>query len=88
MVVQVRRPVILRGVRDVDGALEFTGDLVVPNPAEMFPEDHPLVRQYPDEFAEPGDVAREKDAAQHVTSVPVEQATAAPGEKRNVRRQK
>lgn len=51
------------------------GEYIVPNPAETYSADDPLVRAYPWLFVDFAD-----DVA------PVEQATKAPGEKRNTRR--
>lgn len=86
MVRQIIRPVAVRDVRLVGGKPELTGDLVVPNPAEMYPDDHPLVVAYPFLFADPAEVAALKNRERGAVSVPVEQVTANPGEKRNVRR--
>lgn len=52
-----------------------TGGMVVPSPAEAYRDDDPLVKAYPWLFA--SDADREE---------PVEQATRAPGEKRQTRR--
>jgi hypothetical protein len=52
-----------------------SGGMVVPSPAETYQDDDPLVLAYPWLFAADAD----REAA-------VEQATRAPGEKRNTRR--
>ena len=60
------------------------GGFVTPNPAHTYDESDPLVRAYPWLFTadgvEPAPALRE--------SVPVEQATRAPGERRTTRRQR
>ncbi len=56
-----------------------TGGFVVPSLSEAFEADNPLVRAYPDMFATDDQLAAERE-------VPVEQATARPGEKRATRR--
>jgi hypothetical protein len=83
---QVIHPVALRKVIDVDGELVFTGDMDVPNPAIAYAEDHPMVRAYPWAFAPPEEVAARRAAAADVIAAPIEQATAAPGERRGTRR--
>lgn len=55
----------------------------------QFTADHPLVKAHPWAFGTEEEIAAAKDEAMAVTSVPiepVEQATAAPGEKRATRR--
>lgn len=85
---QVVRPVALRQVIDVGGELVLTGDYEVPSPAQTYPEDHPLVRAYPWAFASPEAVADRREQDQRAVFASVEQATAAPGEKRTTRRRK
>lgn len=85
---QVIKPVALRKVIDVDGELVQTGDLDVPNPAITYAPDHPMVRAYPWAFASVDEVADAREAERETTSVPIEQATAAPGEKRSTRRRR
>ena len=51
----------------------FDGEVFVINPAEVFATDHPLVREYPHLFR-PLEASRARPE--------VEQATAAPGERR------
>ena len=60
------------------------GELVVPNPAKPYPDDDPLVKAYPWLFVTDADLA----ADEPVTAVAIEQATRAPGEKRQTRRGK
>lgn len=85
---QVIKPVALRKVIDVDGELVHTGDLEVPNPAITYDDQHPMVRAYPWAFASVDEVADAREAERETTSVPIEQATAAPGEKRSTRRRR
>lgn len=59
------------------------GEYVVPNPAQPYPADDPLVRAYPWLFVADDDLG---DPAEPVTSVPVETASARPGERRTTRR--
>jgi len=61
-------------------------ELVVPNPAQPYRSDDPLVIAYPWQFASDEQIASDRAAADSVSSVPIEQATARPGEKRNTRR--
>lgn len=66
-----------------------TGLHETPKPEAEFTADHPLVRAHPWAFGTDDDIRAEQEAAQAVTSVPiepVEQATQAPGEKRATRR--
>jgi hypothetical protein len=84
--VQLIKPQALRQVIDVDGELVLTGNLDVPNPAILYATDHPMVRAYPWAFASPEAVADAREAGTAAVSVPVEAATAAPGEKRSTRR--
>jgi hypothetical protein len=58
----------------------------VPDPAAQYTEDHPLVRSARWAFGTEDEIALEQNAARNVREVPqpVEQATAGPGEKRNV----
>lgn len=61
----------------------------VPDPASMYPSDHPLVKAAPWAFGTAEDIAADQEAARNVREVPqpqVEQATSRPGESRNVRR--
>jgi hypothetical protein len=61
----------------------------VPDPAGQYTEDHPLVRAARWAFVTESEFAAEQEAARNLREVPqpqVEQATAGPGEKRNVRR--
>lgn len=67
-----------------------TGLHEVPDPSQQYEADHPLVQAARWAFATEDEIAAERDAVASRTSVPlgeVEQATAAPGERRNVRRQ-
>ncbi len=66
-----------------------TGLHEVPDPAAQYTEQHPLVKAAPWAFGTDEEIAAAADAARARTEVPqpqVEQATAAPGEKRQVRR--
>ncbi len=66
------------------------GELVVPNPAESYAADDPIVQAYPWLFVSDEQLAAFKDGAP-VTSVeipPVEQASRAPGERRTTKRGK
>lgn len=66
-----------------------TGLHEVPRGDQQFAPNHPLVMAHAWAFGTDDEIADAQDAAQAVTSVPipqVEQATANPGEKRNVRR--
>lgn len=61
----------------------------VPDRGTQYTADHPLVRAAPWAFASEEQIAEEAEAAANVREVPqppVEQATAAPGEKRATRR--
>lgn len=63
-----------------------TGLHISPKPDEQFTEDNPLVKAHRWAFGTEDEIAAEREAAQNVTSVPIEQATSAPGEKRPTRR--
>lgn len=61
----------------------------VPDPRAQYTTEHPLVKAAPWAFGTDEEIAAEAEAARNVREVPqpqVEQATAAPGEKRTVRR--
>ena len=61
------------------------GGFVVPNPADTYRADDPLVRAYPWLFSTEDELA-DTDRSALRESVPIEQATRAPGEKRGTRR--
>lgn len=66
-----------------------SGVHMTPRIDEYFEQDHPLVKAHPWAFGTDAELAERVHADQQVTSVPVpqvEQATAAPGEKRATRR--
>lgn len=63
------------------------GGFVTPNPADTYADTDPLVRAFPWLFSTEDELA-ERDAKPAPESVQVEQATRAPGERRNVRRQR
>jgi len=63
-----------------------TGLHQTPKGEEQFTADHPLVKAHPWAFGTEAEIAADKAAREAVTSVPIEQATAAPGEKRQTRR--
>lgn len=61
------------------------GEMVVPNPAQAYAADDPLVLAHPWQFET--DAEREaRGPEKPVTEVAIEQATARPGEKRGPRR--
>lgn len=61
------------------------GELVVPNPAQAYSADDPLVLAHPWQFET--DAEREaRGPEQPVTEVVIEQGTARPGERRGTRR--
>lgn len=60
------------------------GELVVPNPAQPYSADDPLVREYPWLFVSDADLT--ETTAQPPESVTIERATAAPGERRPTKR--
>lgn len=64
--------------------LAHSGDRVQVRAGELWDGDDPLVARYPDMFVEAPNVVRSTASENGYTEV--EQATAAPGEKRNVRR--
>jgi hypothetical protein len=59
---------------------------VTPKIDEYFDQDHPLVKAHPWAFGTDAELAEQVQAERQQTSVAVEQATAAPGEKRATRR--
>lgn len=65
-----------------------SGALIVPNPDTPILASDPLVKRFPDEFVSDEELAAEMEqaAAAARPAAPVEQATAAPGEKRQLRR--
>jgi hypothetical protein len=63
-----------------------TGIHECPGVNDYYDADHPLVLAHPWAFATDAQVAAEVTAARQRTSVPVEQATAAPGERRIIQR--
>lgn len=66
-----------------------TGLHETPKPDAQFTADHPLVQAHGWAFGTDEEIGAEQEEARNVTSVPiepVEQATAAPGEKRAARR--
>lgn len=78
-----RNPMALYRVRPDRAAMvrhPDTGEMCVPSLVEPYEADDPLVRRYPDMFATDEQLAKER------ADKPVEQATAAPGEKRATRR--
>lgn len=62
------------------------GELVVPNPAQPYTDDDPLVREYPWLFV--SDDELDAASAEPPTSVFIETATRAPGERRATKRAK
>jgi len=60
-----------------------SGVLIVPDRSRPWPADDPLVRAYPWMFIPEGETRPAKPAPE---SVPIEQATRAPGERRTTRR--
>ncbi|MGW3808850.1 hypothetical protein [Micromonospora sp. NPDC005113] len=63
------------------------GGFVTPNPADTYDQGDALVRAFPWLFSTEDELA-ERDAKPAPVSAPVEQATRAPGERRNTRRSK
>jgi len=64
-----------------------TGGFVVPNPDTPVESTDPLVKRFPWAFVSDEDLAAElAQAAESARPAPVEEATAAPGEKRTTRR--
>lgn len=64
-----------------------TGGLVTPSPDVPVEASDPLVKKFPWAFISDEELAAElEQAAQSARPAPVEEATAAPGEKRQVRR--
>ena len=71
--------------------IAFGGQRVALRPGEPWDGDDPLVKEHPGAFVDgPGAVrsTREASGFVRVDEPPVERATRAPGEKRNVRRPK
>lgn len=59
---------------------------ITPKIDEYFEPDHPLVKAHGWAFGTDAELAAEVEADRQVDSVPIEAATAAPGEKRATRR--
>ena len=81
-------PKFVRARRGVPALLHpETGALVVPSPDTPVRDDDALVKKFPWAFASDEELAAEADTqARTVTEVPLERATAKPGEKRTTRR--
>ncbi|MET8265944.1 hypothetical protein ABZU92_18350 [Micromonospora arida] len=63
------------------------GGWISPNPADTYDESDPLVKAHPWLFSTADELA-ERDEEPVRDSIPVEQATRAPGERRTTRRQR
>lgn len=86
--VQALQAACVQKVIDVDGELVHAEDFDVIRPGQLYDTTHPLVRAYPWAFADPERAAAERERTQRITAVDVEQATAAPGERRGTRRRR
>jgi hypothetical protein len=63
-----------------------TGDYVVPRAGQPYPDDDPLVVAFPWAFCSAEALADAPDPRASLTEVPIERATARPGEKRRTPR--